>query len=547
MSHPRLALPIALALLLAGCLDGAPGPLPDASTPPPDAAGEPAPFEVRGATVRDLTGRLWVPERIPQRPVLTVDLSHPLAEPWEDGPESVVLLVGPPSEDLLDDLDREPLRRATEARLVGAVLRREGTRVIVEPTGRLEPGRPYTLALGAWARDGRGRRIEGPWALGLEVAPGTEGGTRVLSSWPADGSAGVPSHLPMAAVRFDGEADGLPHGVHLLGPAGAAVPARTQTVLCELVGWPDGRCVTVRPDLILAADVEYRLEVSAAVVDPTGAPVGPFAARFRTSAAAGDEPPRFVSHPCALDEEASEAGCLLRDDRSLTLRVRADRPVRLWLTSDAAGRSAVASRGDATLRLEGLSPDTEHRLTLRATDLAGLETLAHLDTRTHPPLAPVAISEVRADPRGPEPAQEYVELANLGTDPVDLGGFTLADRPDREGDAFPEGTVLAAGARALVVADGFDPSSADDDRVPPGVALIRVGTSLGSGGLTNAGEPLFLRDTEGRRVSAAPAMAAPDAGACIVRAVDDPRRGDDGAFAPDARGGCTPGRADRLP
>ncbi len=106
---------------------------------------------------------------------------------------------------------------------------------------------------------------------------------------------------------------------------------------------------------------------------------------------------------------------------------------------------------------------------------------------------------------------------------------------------------MPPGGRALLVADGFDPSAPDDTPVPPGTVLVRMGTSLGSGGLSNAGEPLFLRDPEGHRVSAAPATPPPRAGVCRVRQVDDPRTGAPGSFGYDAEGGCTPGRPDRPP
>ncbi|MBW2464185.1 MAG: hypothetical protein JRH11_21230, partial [Deltaproteobacteria bacterium] len=80
-----------------------------------------------------------------------------------------------------------------------------------------------------------------------------------------------------------------------------------------------------------------------------------------------------------------------------------------------------------------------------------------------------------------------------------------------------------------------------DTPVPAGVPLARLGTSLASGGLSNAGEPLFLRDAEGHRVSAAPKTTT-GAGQCLVRrsgASRDGRRGDVDAFVV---GPCTPGR-----
>jgi hypothetical protein len=159
--------------------------------------------------------------------------------------------------------------------------------------------------------------------------------------------------------------------------------------------------------------------------------------------------------------------------------------------------------------------------------------------RTSEPLATVSIHELLADPIGPEPDQEWVELFNYGSSSVDLQGFTLADRADAPGQPLAAAPLrLPPQTHALLVSDAYDPSRGMDASPAPGVLLLRLGRALTGSGLTNAGEMLLLRDALGRRVSAAPAAPRPRKGTCSARASPDPREAGDGSFAYAA---CSPG------
>ncbi|MAC29150.1 MAG: hypothetical protein CMH59_22150, partial [Myxococcales bacterium] len=345
------------------------------------------------------------------------------------------------------------------------------------------------------------------------VAP-SGAGAEAVGSWPPAGAAGVPPELAFAAVRFDGAIQGAA-GVTLEGPEGR-VTAEAEVVSCEVLGWREGTCVRLRWSGVLRPRATYRLRVGEAVRDRGGAAIGPWEATFETGAS---EAFGLRTSPleCALDEEALGPGCLLADDDAARLRLRVDGPVRAFLVGEHASDRVVAPRGEVSLRLSGLGPDALERAELRLVGLAGETHVEALELRTHPPLAPLTIAEVRADARGPEPRQEYVELLNSGAVPVSLEGLALADRPDRLGDVVMGVWTLPPGGRALLVADGFDPSHPDDPPVPDGVPLVRIGSSLASGGLSNAGEALYLRDAEGRRLSTVPAIPAPGPGVCVVR------------------------------
>ncbi len=100
-----------------------------------------------------------------------------------------------------------------------------------------------------------------------------------------------------------------------------------------------------------------------------------------------------------------------------------------------------------------------------------------------PRTSPVVISEIMYHPISEDGADEYVEIANRGSQPVDLGGWTFTDGIDFE---FPTGTVLEAGAYLVVARDRTRLLSTHPAVVP--------GRVLGdfAGALDDGGERLAL-------------------------------------------------------
>lgn len=537
----RLLHPLSF-LLLAGCLRVPPSVGPDGAPGAPDAGpSAPEPLAIRALTVRDRGGAEWPAEGAPRWPVLALVFSEPLFVERDETPP-LGLFAGPADDDLIDDLSAAPLRIATRERQVPAAISVEGATWTIRPDAPLAPGARVTVAVGTWAEAAaRGQRLAEPWTAEVVVSDAPEAGARVTDTWPADGAAAVAPAIAELAVRFDGPVEGVADGIALLD-GDRPVEASVEAAPCPALGFDGGWCARLVPGAALARGAPHRLVIAETVRDATGAPVGPFEARFTTATEPDREPPRLSAGACALDEAELPIGCLFTDDASFTLRFRASEPVRAELT--VAGRTlrAVAPRGEARLGTDGLPSDEALDAVLRVTDAAGRESARALTIRTTPPLAAVSLVEVRADPNGPEPRQEYVEVLNWGAVTVDLHGFSLSDRVDREGDRLEGPAALAPGQRALLVADGFDPEDPADPPVPPGVPLIRLGRSIAGGGLSNAGEPLYLRDPEGHRISASPGVPAPDEGACLVRVGDRMRAGDAAAF--EGRP-CTPGTADR--
>jgi hypothetical protein len=506
---------------------------------PPTSA--PSPVQIR-LTASDWTGMPVSQGALPLRPHLALRHVHPLAP----APDAVLLLRGLDAPDLRAALSHKPLRSEYLERLVPCDVAHEGSALSITPGNALDPGMQYTLAVAAWERslDGvaLGPALPATFALMAESSP--EAGARVLESFPADGALSVGTNLEAAVIALDGDIANGAEGIWLQDPDGLAVPVQAAAGPCaELTPEHDAStCVKLVPTERLAPDALYTLAVGTAALDAHGAPIGPFTATFHTAAGRDSQAPRTLPLTCAADEQTLDVGCVLFDDQSIALRIQADEAVTASVTTSAARSVAVAPSGELALRLVGLPPGARFDATLRLRDSAGNLTEHTLSLRTLAPLPPVSIVEVRADPLGPEPAQELVELLNYGSAPVDIDGFALDTCGAAPAPPMKRPFVMQPGTRVLLVPDDFDATDAGDARPPPGAPLLRMGRALAGSGLSNAGSRLCLHDANGHRVSAAPSTPRPRPGVCSVRIGTDMRDGSPGTFAYDPHETCTPGR-----
>ncbi len=521
----------AFACCIAGCLaTEEPAPLPPAEA-----------LRVLAVEVYDWAGTRSAIDAIPRRPLVALEVS----ETVDSAAEPAMLLSGPADAQLLEDLEKRPLRASNARRVVPCATSYEAQIVTLRPETPLEALATYTVALAGWASSVDGQRLEAdgaPFVFQLEVSASIHAGASAVEAWPADGTAGVAPNLLFAAIRFDGQVGGEQEGIWLEDADGLATPALIHRSACDEIGWTDGVCVMIEPQSPLAPGAQYKIAVGDALRDSRGAPVVPWSASFRTAAQPDHRPPGLLPLPCALDEREVATGCGLVDDARIELSLQADEPARFQLSTTEGQTSLVAPRGQGRAALVGLQPDALVALELLAVDAAGNRSFRALSVRTEAAMARLSITEVRADPQGPEPQQEFVELTNYGDQPVDLKGFALSDSLDSLGDVLGRSVTAHPGAPLLLVPDRFDPEEPKDDAPPPGTQLVHIGTSLGDSGLSNSGEAIFLRDSRGRRVSAAPAMPPPRPGICLVRVANDMRDGSPDAFAYDPEGRCTPGR-----
>jgi hypothetical protein len=514
----------ALPLFCAACLGTPDAPAPAPSEP--DAEAPPRPrFTVE---ITDRLGRGYVGPA-PTWPRIHVIANVPIIDPT-----AIFLVRGMSREALEDDLASAPLRASTREATLPTTSTFDPRGVVLEPTSHARRGEELLVAVAPWAVESEHEVV--PFVAVVTIDTDESAGAWVADTWPADATYAVPSRMPFVAVRFDGRVNVGEGDVFLRGPEGR-VPGTSAITECSAIGWSAGTCVRFDLRHPLTRGARHRFALAADHLDLTGAPTGPLEAGLVTAASDVD-PVTFAETPCTADEARVGPACVFVDDRRAILRVSATGPARFFARGAGRASQVVAPRGDARLAFDGLDPETELAVELALVDLTGHEEARLIRIRTAPPLPEIDISEVCSDPRGSEPAQEWVELLNSGAMPIDLAGYALADREDRAGDIVERAVVVPAGGHVLLVSDAFDPNDPIGPAIPGGVPLVRLGTSLGSGGLSNAGEPLFLRDPEGRRVSAAPALST-GPGLCARRRRGHARSGDEDAFE---LGECTPGR-----
>lgn len=242
---------------------------------------------------------------------------------------------------------------------------------------------------------------------------------------------------------------------------------------------------------------------------------------------------------CALGETELGPGCVeLQDDR---MRVRGPERASLWRLGLLGSTELHPARAGGSFVVRGLIPESEFDLQGSAFDLNGVERSFSLRLKTAPPRARVLLNEVLANPLGPEPAGEWIELYNDGSVAAELGRVRLVD----PGSVVQLPNVrLEPLAYALLVREDFQSGAYD---VPPhdSASLIRL-PMLGKNGISNAGEPLSLVDTEGHAFSAFPPVAARVAGVSIARVNLDAPDDLPSAFVEHAAPGASPGAENQV-
>ncbi len=464
-------------------------------------------------------------------------------DPWTVGADTVMVVAGAPGGDCLESSDCDEGRCVgglCVAATVDQAFRKDANRppltqgraALVHPATvsltadarevRLVPERPfsapmgYTLVLSGALRDRTGNplgEVEGRWQgfvydfVVLRDGTGPPAGGLIQ---PEPEAEAVPPNLPVLQVGFDRPVSGVTPGGLWLRPVGGAglggaAVSGTAEPLDE--GCPAARscCYRFFPKTPLQPDTRYVLKWSEAVRDPWDQPVAGSGASGFTTAATADTRPPAVSAP-RLEADGGCVTAVFQTDEPTRARVAlwqagqevfcAELPQ--WSTSHQAQVPASGAAGTLSLLLEAWD----------AVGLRGSWGPEPLPAELPPA---VAISEVLANPAGPEPRQEFVEILNLGATAVELEGWWITDDPGRQGDPLPP-VSLAPGAVGLVVPSGYDPQGGADPAPAPAAVLISLQSgTLGSGGLSNSGEPVLLLTPQGQVASAYGGQ--PDSGA----------------------------------
>lgn len=440
------------------------------------------------------------------------------------------LVRGAAGPDTLEDLADPPLRAATQRLVIPLNIEANGALVTARPETALSAGGRYELV---WTR---GEEPVERFRVRVSTSPAA--GSALVQSWPGDRDVRVPPNVERALLRFDGYV----HGAHaaeiaLTDEHGHVLATTLSVMACTDLALPAGDCLALSFDEPLEKARAYKLTLGEGLFDATGAPLEPRAITFTTSSADDHKPPALMPIQCGLDELVHELGCILPRERGAVFRGLTDEPALVTLTAGTQRTATLALSGAFALALQGLPPGGSVDATLELEDLAGLSTRHTLPLASALGLATVRIDELRPDPLGPEPAQEYVELFNFGSHPVNIMGFSLTDDVFASGRSITTPLSLEPGERVLVVSPGFDPNDTSDGPLPSGVRLARLDGALS---LRNDGEALYLRDELGRRIHETPRVTPTSAGQCLglVGSPDEAL-----TLVPDPEGGCTPGTA----
>lgn len=505
---PRSSLSLALAgaSLLASCA-------PDLPQPDPRPAATPAPAAEAAPWVD-----LWPDAPLDAAPqVLRAGLHLPGMAAAEVDLERVLLVQGEVRDAHLRQIVRGELSKALSERLVPALVWAERAdepapgelRVTLAPTAPLLPGETYALASGA-----------PPFVQHLQI---TEGGPPLLTRvWPPPEEAAT-AGLGVWCGDEELPAEVEPAQLDPGGPAG--------TLRRGAAGDIGRTCVRFEADP--SGPPPGASEGPFAPPPALGLGLGaPLAALDPRPLGAQVAAPVLPAAPCEPDEVPFGPACARVADDRISVR-SLDAPL-LWAVAGEGLDVVIAAGAGDPLLIAPLPPLSSIALDVAAVDAAGKASWSAFAAATLAPQPHVVITEVLANPLGPEPSQEWVELYNDGLAPADLGGYALVDVG---GETALPSAVLPPGSHALVVNEGFVPDDELDPPPAPGALLVTV-AKLGKNGLANGGEPLRLEDASGAVVSRSPAAPAPKAGMSLARVSP---RSPDGLSSSFVTGWPTPG------
>jgi hypothetical protein len=331
---------------------------------------------------------------------------------------------------------------------------------------------------------------EGTGGAGGPTVPGAGAASLVD---PAAGTAGVPLNLAAVLVRFPRPVL-VPDGALAIAASGQRTTASAPVPADCPDGEGGGRCFRVGLIDLLLPSSTYLVSLGDGVVGADGAAVLPgVVGQFVTAAVSDLQAPAISgltvepSGPCVRVALQTDEAC------AVSIVLRGDGVER------AISGGAGITQFSVAASMAAFSPGTELEVLARATDLAGnVAETAGVAVTVPEGLLPLAITEVLANAAGPEPAQEFVEVRNLGGEVIDIGGLSIEDA--KGADVLPP-LLLDAAAYALIVPSGFDPGSGADVAPRGGTPLIRVDARIGSDGMTNGGEVVRLRTPAGTIVS----------------------------------------------
>lgn len=399
----------------------------------------------------------------------------------------LVLVRGAVGSAQLRQLASGTLSHAFRERLVPSSVWQKGGVVFLQPRAVLDAGATYSLASG-----------QSGLSASVTVAEDADAPPLASRVWPPLGLSGS-----AAFGVWCGAQDLLPLArAASLEPRGVVGQFRRGAVTDEL----GRRCVRYRTAHALS-DESFDSLVPPPSVDLGGRLLLLDPRPLDDDGAAARGEPAV----CQSGEVAFGPGCAsVEDDR---LFVRAPDEPLLWAIGGEGLDLVLATAAAERFVVAPLLAEHRARLDVGTTDVVGFATRRAFSATTAAPMAHLVLTEVLADPLGPEPRQEWVEIMNDGRATAALGNYSLADTSGAE--PLPPGELLP-GEYALLVGDDYAADDGVDVPPAPGTQLVRL-RRLSADGFKNDGEELRLLGPDGRVLSSVPATPAPKPGRSLAR------------------------------
>lgn len=415
--------------------------------------------------------------------------------------DRVFLIRGEVTDYHLKQIERDDLTKTLVERMVPAIVWAEDEQnVVIAPTVALDPGQTYAIASGEPSRVKHFVvRKDGELPLFDRIWPPFDepGGFGIFC-----GGIDIPDAVMDVQLDPLGPLGVLSRGIAANGPGRRCLRFQNQ-----------GR---ERP----AAGDSWVLPPLVEMPGPSGIVVQLEPAMASPAEAIGE----MVPLECDSDEVMFGPGCaVVMDDR---ISVRAPAGELLWGIAGGGIDKIAKTASKERFVIKGFSPDTEVTLDVVTVDPFGRTHRENFTATTKSLSAHIVLNEVLANPNGPEPQQEWVELYNDGKVETSLAGYHILDIG---GDTVLPDVLLPAGQFAVLVNESYVEDDEVDVLPASDAILVRI-AALGKSGLSNSGELLRLVDPEGHTISRFSAFPKPKAGQSVSRATPDASDGVSSSF-----------------
>lgn len=388
---------------------------------------------------------------------------------------SMVVVPDAVSDAFLADLDHPPLSSGRSDDLVAGslALSEDATALAFALREPLAPDTPHTLAISAALRAQDGDAMSAHFVYEFTTGGIAAGAPQMALRFPVDEALDLPTNLAAAIVAFSETVTGVDDSS--LGIEGVVTRVRAAPEWCA-------NCYAIEPQEALQAARTYEVVARAAIVDAKGCALF---AGSRLAFTSGTEPD-LLAPLLGATSLAQADGCV----------------VARWITDELASSEMNDVMSPEFVQIHELGFPVR-RGTLRAVaiasrDWAGNRATLELEVPEVGATPRVRITEVLANPSGPEPAQEWIEVVNVDRIAIDLAGWRIADSAGE--DELPA-TILGPGEAALIVGATYDPLEGSDPPPHPLAQILRLASPIGAGGLRNGGEVVRLLDSAGQSVS----------------------------------------------